>query len=327
MADLDAAPLIVLDATAPASEEALDMAVRAAASLCVHLAHAGRVLAAAAGRPAADRDRPRPRRPGRRCTRGSRSSRPVARRRAARSCRGPARCCGSPAPTSTARPRTLQRLPAGARYRRLADAAAARPRRVHGRRLHRPAVDRAGRAAGGRAAAERAAPPAPRRSRVRAPAPRRPPRRGPRAAARTSPSPALAARSPLRLLAFAALALFGAAHWRSLVAGIADAGGCCSSSRSARAGAAALAVPRRRSTRARRWRGPPGRARRHGRLTRWRRWSPPGLALRLLLPGALGRAGSTGSTAASPARRSSSGPTPARTSGSRSRSCSACRCS
>lgn len=41
VADLDAAPLIVLDATSPASEEALDMAVRAAASLCVHLAHEG----------------------------------------------------------------------------------------------------------------------------------------------------------------------------------------------------------------------------------------------------------------------------------------------
>jgi uncharacterized protein (DUF58 family) len=38
VADLDAAPLIVLDAGDPASEEALDMAVRAAASLCVHLA-------------------------------------------------------------------------------------------------------------------------------------------------------------------------------------------------------------------------------------------------------------------------------------------------
>ena len=32
---------MVLDATAPPSEEALDQAVRAAASLCVHLAHRG----------------------------------------------------------------------------------------------------------------------------------------------------------------------------------------------------------------------------------------------------------------------------------------------
>jgi uncharacterized protein (DUF58 family) len=36
-ADADSAPLVVLDATAPPSEEALDQAVRAAASLCVHL--------------------------------------------------------------------------------------------------------------------------------------------------------------------------------------------------------------------------------------------------------------------------------------------------
>lgn len=36
-ADADSAPLVVLDATAPPSDEALDMAVRAAASLCVHL--------------------------------------------------------------------------------------------------------------------------------------------------------------------------------------------------------------------------------------------------------------------------------------------------
>ncbi|HEY6779981.1 MAG TPA: DUF58 domain-containing protein [Thermoleophilaceae bacterium] len=41
VADLDAAPLIVLDAAAPASEEALDMAVRATASLCLHLAREG----------------------------------------------------------------------------------------------------------------------------------------------------------------------------------------------------------------------------------------------------------------------------------------------
>jgi uncharacterized protein (DUF58 family) len=37
----DAAPLIVLDAAAPESEEALDRAVRAAASLCLHLARRG----------------------------------------------------------------------------------------------------------------------------------------------------------------------------------------------------------------------------------------------------------------------------------------------
>ena len=36
-ADADSAPLVILDATRPPSEEALDRAVRAAASLCVHL--------------------------------------------------------------------------------------------------------------------------------------------------------------------------------------------------------------------------------------------------------------------------------------------------
>ena len=41
VAELDSAPLIVLDAAAPASEEALDKAVRAAASLCVWLARHG----------------------------------------------------------------------------------------------------------------------------------------------------------------------------------------------------------------------------------------------------------------------------------------------
>lgn len=38
VAELDSAPLVVMDAAAPAGEEALDMAVRAAASLCVWLA-------------------------------------------------------------------------------------------------------------------------------------------------------------------------------------------------------------------------------------------------------------------------------------------------
>ena len=40
-ADGDSAPLVVLDTSAPPSEEALDMAVRAAASLCLHLARRG----------------------------------------------------------------------------------------------------------------------------------------------------------------------------------------------------------------------------------------------------------------------------------------------
>ena len=40
-ADADSVPLVVLDAARPPSEEALDRAVRAAASLCVHLARGG----------------------------------------------------------------------------------------------------------------------------------------------------------------------------------------------------------------------------------------------------------------------------------------------
>jgi uncharacterized protein (DUF58 family) len=38
VAELDSAPLVILDAAAPASDEALDKAVRATGSLCVHLA-------------------------------------------------------------------------------------------------------------------------------------------------------------------------------------------------------------------------------------------------------------------------------------------------
>ena len=41
VAELDSAPLIVLDASAPDAEDGLDMAVRAAGSICVHLAHRG----------------------------------------------------------------------------------------------------------------------------------------------------------------------------------------------------------------------------------------------------------------------------------------------
>jgi len=41
LADSDSQPLVVLDASHPADEAALDMAVRAAASLCVHLARRG----------------------------------------------------------------------------------------------------------------------------------------------------------------------------------------------------------------------------------------------------------------------------------------------
>jgi uncharacterized protein (DUF58 family) len=41
VAELDSAPLIVMDPSAPGSEEGLDMAVRAAGSLCVHLGREG----------------------------------------------------------------------------------------------------------------------------------------------------------------------------------------------------------------------------------------------------------------------------------------------
>jgi uncharacterized protein (DUF58 family) len=41
VAELDSAPLIVVDPSAPDGEDGLDMGVRAAASLCVHLAHEG----------------------------------------------------------------------------------------------------------------------------------------------------------------------------------------------------------------------------------------------------------------------------------------------
>ena len=41
LADSDAHPLVVVDPTQPVSDDALDMAVRAAASLCVHLARRG----------------------------------------------------------------------------------------------------------------------------------------------------------------------------------------------------------------------------------------------------------------------------------------------
>lgn len=48
-ADADSAPLVVLDACNPPSEESLDIAVRAAASLCVHLARGGGALCCSPG--------------------------------------------------------------------------------------------------------------------------------------------------------------------------------------------------------------------------------------------------------------------------------------
>ena len=72
ISEADSRPLVVLDPRAPASPDALDAAVRAAASLAVHFAQARRLRAAAARRP------PRAHRssttcsPGRRRTSGSR---------------------------------------------------------------------------------------------------------------------------------------------------------------------------------------------------------------------------------------------------------------
>ena len=60
ISETDSRPLVVLDPRAPASPEALDAAVRAAASLCVHFARRARLRAAAARRPARHRGRARP---------------------------------------------------------------------------------------------------------------------------------------------------------------------------------------------------------------------------------------------------------------------------
>ena len=59
VAELDSAPLVVLDCSSPGGEEELDMAVRAAGSLCVHLARS-RLRDPAAGRAPAGGDRSRP---------------------------------------------------------------------------------------------------------------------------------------------------------------------------------------------------------------------------------------------------------------------------
>ena len=59
-AESDSAPLVVLDTSRPPSEEALDAAVRAAASLCVFVARRRRGGAADAGRPPAHDSARRP---------------------------------------------------------------------------------------------------------------------------------------------------------------------------------------------------------------------------------------------------------------------------
>ena len=177
------------------------MAVRAAGSLCVHLARTQRLRDPAAGRAQAGRDRPRHGRvAGRARAPGAGRGGPAARRRDARA-REAGRCSGSRPPTCGARRARLERLPAGGALRgrrraRPTGAAAvfevagctrlpARPRRAGGWRRERAI------------GAEPLALPA-RRG-----------RRRPRAPSGDS--------LPLRLATFTALAAFGAAHWAGLV--------------------------------------------------------------------------------------------------------------
>ena len=114
VAELDSAPLVVLDPSNPAEEEALDKAVRAAASLVCGW-RAGRLRHPAAGRPPPDRHRPRPR-----CLAGVHA-------RLALVEEGPAPAGGVLGPRGGAviwvtgadlrtTPRALERLPAGSRY-------------------------------------------------------------------------------------------------------------------------------------------------------------------------------------------------------------------
>ena len=229
VADSTPQPLVVLDPTRPASEEALDMAVRAAASLCVHLARARRLLAAAAGRPPGGRRSGPTSAPGPRCTCGSRWSRPApappggaARRRAAArssgSRRRPARRAARR--SSGCRPAALPRQPDAP------PGAAAPPSRSPAARASRS--DR-GAAEGGMSRRSR-------RGRGRG-LPRS------RCRGRRRAYDGRATRRALRLVAFAALAAFAAGHWRA--AGRARAGRAHAARGGvATAGAAALGAAR-----------------------------------------------------------------------------------
>ena len=74
ISEADSRPLVVLDPRAPASQDALDAAVRAAASLLLHFARRGGCALLLPGDRRADDGRARPARPGRSRTRGSRWS-------------------------------------------------------------------------------------------------------------------------------------------------------------------------------------------------------------------------------------------------------------
>ena len=136
VAELDSAPLIVLDPSAPASDEALDMAVRAAASLCVWLAHDGGCSILLPG------DR-RPIEVGH-----DLGAWPAVHVRLALVEEGPAPPASTLGPRGGAvvwvtgadlarAPRTLERLPAGARYVVTPGALPGAPPGLRGRGLHR----------------------------------------------------------------------------------------------------------------------------------------------------------------------------------------------
>ena len=133
------AAAVVLDPRRPAREEDLDAAVRAAASLCVHLARARRLRAAAARRPAPDRRSSRRSSAGRTCTCASRWS--------------------TTAPGPNVAGLASRRGPAALRRRPPSGARAARPGHAvgGGRYLDRARRRRAARARPRRAAHERRA--------------------------------------------------------------------------------------------------------------------------------------------------------------------------
>ena len=209
VAELDSAPLIVMDPSGPADEEALDKAVRAAASLCLWLARTdGCAVLLPGDRRPIDISH-------------DLGSWPAVHARLALVEEGAAPAGGVLGPRGGAviwvtgadlhaTPRALERLPAGSRYVVAPGVAARSAGRVRGGWLHR--LPRRARSARHRlqergmsgvlgrspAPATAGAPPAP-------------------SAARAPPQRSRATRSSMRLIAFAALGAFGAAHWGLLV--------------------------------------------------------------------------------------------------------------